>query len=99
MKLIVLYKQYVMRKENIFPWSWKVPEVGKIGLSLFDLKKDEGETTNVAAEHPEIVDRLKKFAEHIRKDLGDSSRQQPGPGIRKLGITQPPTPARQRRQK
>ena len=72
---------------------------GKIALSLFDLKKDEGETTNVAAEHPEIVDRLKKLAEQIRKDLGDSSRRQPGPGIRKLGITQPPAPARQRRQK
>lgn len=32
---------------------------GKLKLSLFDLENDIGETTNVAAEHPEIVERLK----------------------------------------
>ncbi len=56
----------------------------EIGLSLFNLEKDEGETTDVAKEYPEVVDRLKKLAEEMRKDLGDSGTQRPGPGIREL---------------
>ncbi len=56
----------------------------KIGLSLFDLKKDEGETTNVAEEHPKVVARLEKLAEEMRKDLGDSGTKRPGPGMREL---------------
>jgi arylsulfatase A-like enzyme len=30
---------------------------------LFDLEKDPGETTNLAAEHPEIADRLHDLLE------------------------------------
>ncbi|MBK1877242.1 sulfatase family protein [Pelagicoccus mobilis] len=34
----------------------------KIELSLFDLKKDPGETTNVIADFPEVAERLQKLA-------------------------------------
>ena len=44
---------------------------GRIELSLFDLEKDVGETTNLAAEHPEVVRRLTELAEVARRDLGD----------------------------
>ncbi len=37
-------------------------ETRKIALSLFDLKNDPGETTNVIEHHPEIADRLKRLA-------------------------------------
>ncbi len=40
-------------------------------LSLYDLEKDIGETTNVAAEHPEILARLRQLAHEARMDLGD----------------------------
>ena len=39
---------------------------------LYDVDADIGETKNVAAEHPEVVERLLALAEQARGDLGDS---------------------------
>ena len=36
---------------------------------LFDLKEDRSETTNIAAEHPEIVTRMVAEAEEIKLDI------------------------------
>lgn len=41
---------------------------------LIDLQSDIGETTNVAAEHPEVVERLLGLAARMRDDLGDYDR-------------------------
>ncbi len=60
-------------------------DTGKIGLALFDLDSDIGETTNVADQHPEVVARLKKLAEQARADLGDSATKQKGSGVRAPG--------------
>ncbi len=57
----------------------------KIGLELFDLKHDRGETTNVADQHPEIVKRLQQQAEKARLDLGDRLTKRRGKGIRPAG--------------
>jgi arylsulfatase A len=46
----------------------------QIGLELFDLEQDMGETTDVANEHPEVVARLSQLAEAMRKELGDEGR-------------------------
>ncbi len=54
-----------------------------IGLSLFDLQTDIGETTNVADAHPDVVERLSKLAEAMRHELGDQNR--PGTAIRPAG--------------
>jgi arylsulfatase A-like enzyme len=54
-------------------------------LALFDLAEDMGETTNVAAKHPEIVKRLKELADKAREDLGDSATRQEGKGVRPPG--------------
>lgn len=43
-----------------------------IGMALFDLEADVGETTDVAADHPEVVERLLALADGVRADLGDS---------------------------
>ncbi len=40
-------------------------------LSLYDLENDIGETMNVAAEHPEVLARLRALAHKARMDLGD----------------------------
>lgn len=40
-------------------------------LSLYDLEKDIGETTNVASGHPEVLARLRQLAHDARMDLGD----------------------------
>lgn len=55
----------------------------KIGLALFDLENDIGETTDVQAEHPEIVTRMQKLADKMRKELGDSRIR--GEGTRDAG--------------
>jgi uncharacterized sulfatase len=41
------------------------------GVALFDLERDPGEQHNVAAEHADVVARLKELAERIRR--GDAS--------------------------
>lgn len=78
----------------MFPQAYNSPIPGKAGipgkgqrknieLSLFDLESDVGETTNVADDHPEVVERLKARAVEMRKDLGDGD--QGGPGRRPNG--------------
>jgi arylsulfatase A-like enzyme len=57
----------------------------KIGLELFDLEVDPGETTNVAAEHPDIASRIEAFAEQARKDLGDAALKREGKNVRAAG--------------
>jgi arylsulfatase A len=39
---------------------------------LYDLRSDVSEKINVAAKYPDIVQRLSKFADEARADLGDS---------------------------
>jgi arylsulfatase A-like enzyme len=57
----------------------------EIELSLFDLQNDQGETTNVAAENPEVVKKLLEFAERARDDLGDSLTKRTGKNVRAPG--------------
>ncbi len=49
---------------------------------LYDLEADVGETRDVAAAHPEIVNKLQGLAEAAREDLGDSLTKQTGRGVR-----------------
>lgn len=57
----------------------------RIGLELFDLKNDPGETTDVAADHPEVVERLQRYVQAAREDLGDRLTGAKGSGIRPAG--------------
>ena len=56
----------------------------KIGLALFDLDKDIGETTDVKDTHPRIVAKMQKLGEAMRTELGDNRRK--GGGQRKPGL-------------
>lgn len=62
--------------------------VSKPGLRLYNLDTDVGETTNVAAEHPEIVARLKRLADHQNKTFCDDAST--GPGVRPPGYVAHP---------
>jgi arylsulfatase A-like enzyme len=57
----------------------------EIGLSLFDLEADVGESKNVAAEHPDVVKQLEAFGEQAREDLGDSLTNRIGKNVRPPG--------------
>ncbi|MEX2141876.1 MAG: sulfatase [Pirellulales bacterium] len=57
----------------------------KIGLELFDLEVDPGETSDVAAKHPDVVERLQALAERGREDLGDGRLKREGKNIRPAG--------------
>jgi arylsulfatase A-like enzyme len=56
----------------------------KIGLALFNLDKDIGETTDVKKKYPEVVAKMKKLGEAMRTELGDNRRE--GDGQRKPGL-------------
>ncbi|MCP4643885.1 MAG: sulfatase [bacterium] len=57
---------------------------------LFNVVEDVGSRHNVAAEHPDIVERLTALAEKAREDLGDAGR--PGRGQRPAGQVANPWP-------
>jgi arylsulfatase A-like enzyme len=70
----------------MFPQSYSSPVGGtggmpgkgvrkEIGLSLFDLQNDVGETTNLADQHPDVVARLQAHAEAMRRELGHGPDQ------------------------
>ncbi len=60
-------------------------EAAKTALALYDLKEDVSETTDVAADHPEVVSRLQVLAESARADLGDALVKRAGAGTRPAG--------------
>jgi arylsulfatase A-like enzyme len=57
----------------------------QIGLALFQIEEDVGEQRDVAAEHPQVVERLLALAEKARDDLGDSLTGRTGRGRRAPG--------------
>lgn len=60
-------------------------EQARIGLSLFDLSSDIGETTDVKDQHPDVLARMQDLANEMRKDLGDSLTKTTGSGARGPG--------------
>jgi len=57
----------------------------EIDLSLFDLERDPGESTNVAGANPNVVRSLMVFVERAREDLGDSLTKRAGKNVRPPG--------------
>ena len=60
-------------------------EQAEIGQELFDMVNDKEETTDVASQHPDVVEQLTALAAKARADLGDRALDMPGPGIRDCG--------------
>lgn len=63
--------------------------VEKTELALYNLREDVGETSNVAAKHPEVVQRLMGLAEKAREELGDSLTGRRGRGVRPCDVDSP----------
>ncbi|MGB5428179.1 hypothetical protein [Eudoraea sp.] len=54
-------------------------------IELYDLSMDLGETSNVAVENPEVVEKIKQLADTMRKKLGDSLKEMNGTENRPAG--------------
>ena len=61
----------------------------EIGLALYDLEQDKGETTNVADQHADVVARIEVLAARMRADLGDSATHAKGSALCAAGRLQP----------
>jgi len=59
---------------------------------LYDLASDPGESTDLAARHPEIVRELTALAQQRRNELGDRRLGIPGTDRRPQGVHHPNTP-------
>lgn len=55
-----------------------------------DLDTDIGETTDVAADHPRVVERLQEQAEACRQDIGDARLGVDGRNCRPVGRVEKP---------
>jgi len=66
-----------------FPGPYGKGEVTE--LELYDLNNDIGETTNLVAQYPEIVEELKILGDYAREELGDRIQNKKGKAVRKPG--------------
>jgi arylsulfatase/arylsulfatase A len=63
---------------------------GEIGVALYDLEADPGERLDVAAEHPDVVERLRALVEWAREDIGDELTGRAGVNARPAGQVDEP---------
>jgi arylsulfatase A len=56
---------------------------------LYDLDADPGQKHDVAAQHPDVLERLLAYGEQAREDLGDGLTQRSGKGRREPGRLKP----------
>jgi arylsulfatase A-like enzyme len=68
--LYSLYGYAKNRFESMREDRWKLHL--SVPPNLYDLRSDLAETTDVSAQHPEIVQRLSKLADKAREDMGDN---------------------------
>ena len=87
---------YYLRNElqAVRSGSWKLRhEAGKDGTGkpeLYDLAKDPGESTDLAAQHPDVVKRLSAAMDDMRRKLGDSRLKIEGAERRPAAVSKDP---------
>ncbi len=94
------YNVYKLEAVRVGPWKLAIaPQYENIGPAsqtvpasldkprLYNLDSDIGERADVAADHPEVVSRLKAFAVKMASELGNGK---PGPEVRPAGRVENP---------
>ena len=80
---------YGSELQAVLSRDWKLH---LISGELYDLRSDIGESTELSADHPDIVADLRTQAETCRKDLGDSLTETAGQNRRPCGRITDPRP-------
>ena len=73
-------------------WKLHVRKRNRELEELYDLVTDPAESTDVAAEHPDVVADLHAELERWRHDLGDDATGTVGTGVRSIGRVDDPVP-------
>ncbi len=73
-------------------WKLHFAKRGEPHAALFDLDADIGETTDVLAQHPDVVAELEARAETARRSLGDARLGRTGSEVRPIGTVPNPSP-------
>ena len=86
-KLIVphSYRTLGGHKPGMDGWPGEYLKQPVLEPELYDMRNDIEEKHNVAAQHPEIVKRMLDRAEQCRADLGDTTLNRKGAGVREPG--------------
>ncbi|MEM6691437.1 MAG: sulfatase-like hydrolase/transferase [Planctomycetota bacterium] len=68
---LVGHRDYELSNNNMFQESWipRIKSGGYKDFELFNLGDDPGQTTNLASEHPELVNRLKSRLQVINQSI------------------------------
>lgn len=85
-KLLLAHRSRTMQGQpegrDGIPGKYQPLEVAE---SLYHLRTDPSETRDVASQNPEILARLRRYAEQMREDLGDDLTGRPPRGARSAG--------------
>ena len=84
------WKLYLPLEQTLNNLHGDYSKAEKAEAELYDVHNDPGETQEVAAERPAIMERLLALAEKAREDLGDWNRE--GANQRPAGWVGKPTP-------
>ena len=86
-KLIVphTYRTLGGRKPGMDGWPAEYQKQPVLEPELYDMTGDIEEKHNVASQHPDIVRRMLDMAEQCRVDLGDTTLNRKGAGVREPG--------------
>lgn len=87
---------YYIRNEleavRVGDWKLHVCKNKEAVCLLYNLRDDVGETQDVAAEHPDVVEQLLAKAEACRQDLGDDATGVKGQNVRPAAQVKNPKP-------
>ena len=73
-------------------WKLHIAKQGNPLTELYDLDADIAETTDLAADHPDVVAELTALIGAMQADLGDDRIDLIGPGARPMGKVTDPVP-------
>jgi len=79
------YRSMIGREPGKDGIPGKYDNAREIGLALYDLEADIGESRDVSAQFPQVIERLSRLADQERSELGDALTGVEGTGLRQPG--------------